>query len=140
MRYLVISHGPMSKAAVESAEMILGSQSRVNTLSVTMDSTIESMYEEIVTVTSVYPDEEWIILTDIIGGTPFNASYRVLETNGNVLIVTGFNLPLLIELFMHSELRLLEATEVIKNILPNTVSIVDKAITSEPIEEDSFDL
>jgi PTS system fructose subfamily IIA component len=130
----------MSKAAVESAEMILGSQNRVNTLSVTMDSTIESMYEEIVTVTSVYPDEEWIILTDIIGGTPFNASYRFLETNGNVLIVTGFNLPLLIELFMHSELRLLEAAEVIKNILPNTMSIVDKTITSEPIEEDSFDL
>jgi PTS system fructose subfamily IIA component len=130
----------MSKAAVESAEMILGSQNRVNTLSVTMDSTIESMYEEIVTVTSVYPDEEWIILTDIIGGTPFNASYRFLETNGNLLIVTGFNLPLLIELFMHSELRLLEAAEVIKNILPNTMSIVDKTITSEPIEEDSFDL
>ena len=130
----------MSKAAVESAEMILGSQNRVNTLSVTMDSTIESMYEEIVTVTSVYPDEEWIILTDIIGGTPFNASYRFLETNGNVLIVTGFNLPLLIELFMHSELHLLEATEVIKNILPNTMSIVDKAVTSEAIEEDSFDL
>ena len=140
MRYLIISHGPMSKSAVESAEMILGSQNRVNTLSVTMDSTIESMYEEIVTVTSVYPDEEWIILTDIIGGTPFNASYRFLETNGNVLIVTGFNLPLLIELFMHSELRLLEATEVIKNILPNTMSIVDKTITSESIEEDSFDL
>ncbi|OUZ19280.1 PTS sugar transporter subunit IIA [Enterococcus cecorum] len=139
MRYLVISHGPMSKGTVESAEMILGTQENVNTLSVTIDSTIESMYSEISGLISNYPNEEWIILTDIIGGTPFNASYRYLEKYKNSIIVTGFNLPLLIELFMQPDLKLEHALDFIKTIQPNTMSLVDAAMVSK-IDEEDFDL
>ncbi|MGT2865511.1 PTS sugar transporter subunit IIA [Streptococcus fryi] len=140
MRYLVISHGPMSRGAVESAEMILGHQEHVSVLSVTVDSTIDSMYDEIVELVSNFPNQEWIILTDIIGGTPFNAAYRYLEKNSNVIIATGFNLPLLIELFMQPNLKLEDAKETIRNAQLNSMSIVDKVEMVETNEEDSFDL
>lgn len=140
MKYLVISHGPMAKAAVESAEMILGPQSHVFTLSVTMDSTIETMYKEITDLTKQFPEEEWVILTDIIGGTPFNASYRYLSENNSAIIITGFNLPLLIELFMQTDLSLNEAVEYIRNAQPNTMSIVDKVEVVENAADEVFDL
>lgn len=139
MRYLVISHGPMSIGTVESAELILGTLENVNALSVTIDSTIESMYGEILNLTSSYPNEEWIILVDIMGGTPFNASYRYLEKYQNATIITGFNLPLLIELFMKPDLKLEDTTEFIKNIQPNTMSIVDSVLVSK-VDEEDFDL
>lgn len=140
MRYLVISHGPMSKGALESAEMILGAQERAHALSVTVDSTIDSTYDEIVALTAQYPGEEWVVLTDIIGGTPFNASYRFLGTHQNAVIATGFNLPLLIELFMQADLSLEQAISVISAAFPNSMSLVDKVELQTSDEASDFDL
>lgn len=137
MQYLVISHGPMAKGAVESAEMILGSQPHVHHLSVTVDSTIDSMYEEIKELLT-RDKEEWVILTDIIGGTPFNAAYRYLSEYSNAIIATGFNLPLLIELCMQEQLTLQEAVAFIEEAQPNTMSIVDKVTVVE--DENVFEL
>lgn len=135
MKYLVISHGPMAKGAVDSVEMILGHQSHVFNLSVTNDSTIMSTLEEIEEVIGKYAEEEWVILTDIIGGTPFNAAYHFLSKNDSAIIVTGFNLPLLISLFMQTDLTLANAIEFIQRCQPETMSIVDKVEVKQEVQD-----
>lgn len=100
MNFLIISHGPMAQASLESAEMILGKQENVKTLSVTHDTTLEGMVCEIESVYDEFNQKELFIFCDIIGGTPSNASLRFMSNHKNVTAVTGFNLPVLIEAFM----------------------------------------
>ena len=139
MNFLVISHGPMASATCQSAEMIIGQLNNVWSASVKMDSTIESTFKEIEKIILSKSDEEWIILTDIVGGTPFNASYRFMENHSKIAIVSGFNLPLLLEVFMMSEQTKSELLNFIEGMKFNTISVVEK-VEKPALDETIFDL
>ncbi|MGC3011489.1 PTS sugar transporter subunit IIA, partial [Enterococcus faecalis] len=72
MNFLLIRHGPMAEAAVISAEMIMGKQENVRTLSVTHDSTLESMETAISEVYEYFGSHDLMFFCDILGGTPSN--------------------------------------------------------------------
>ncbi len=133
-----MSHGPMAQGAVQSAEMILGQQEQVSILSITVDSTIQSALQEIKETITKYPDDQWVILTDILGGTPFNASYRFLEERPDIFIIAGFNLPILLETFMMAESSPEAIKEYIISHKESVISLVEYATPSE--EEEEFDL
>ncbi len=128
----------MAQGTVISAEMILGKQSQVSVLSVTVDSTIQSTLSEIKETVSHFEGEEWVILTDILGGTPFNASYRFLEEHPDVLLVAGFNLPLLLELFMRVDASHDEIKQYINTHKDAVISVVEYQVPME--QEEEFDL
>lgn len=44
-----------------------------------------------------------IFLTDIIGGTPFNTTSQIAITHPNAEVITGTNLPLLLEMLLCRE-------------------------------------
>lgn len=138
MRFLLMSHGPMAQGALESAQMIVGQQETVHIVSVSHDSTIDTTFEDIVNIVSQYDNEDWLFITDIIGGTPFNAAYRYIEEyNKDTAIITGFNLPLLLELFMRSNDSLDSILDYINTQKEQTISVV----TVTPFEqEETFDL
>lgn len=114
MNFLLISHGPMAEAAVISAEMIMGKQENVRTLSVTHDTTLESMETAISEVYEYFGSHDLMIFCDILGGTPSNASLRFKARKSSVEVVTGFNLPVLIEAFMAKNLPAPELLEIVK--------------------------
>lgn len=138
MRFLLMSHGPMAQGALESAQMIVGQQETMHIVSVSHDSTIDTTFEDIVNVVSQYDNEDWLFITDIIGGTPFNAAYRYIEENNkDTAIITGFNLPLLLELFMRSNDSLDSILDYVNTQKEQTISVV----TVTPFEqEETFDL
>lgn len=143
MKYIIISHGAMAHGAKESLEMITGKQENVYSLSVNYDSTIESTCKEIEELIFNYPDENWIIFTDIVGGTPFHASYRALNKNNlftKAIIITGFNLPLLIEIVLSNINDLAKVKDNVLDISENIISIIDKAIDSNNELVDDYDL
>lgn len=100
MHFILVSHGPYAASALKSAEMIVGKQENVTTLAVDFDTTLEGMTKEIKEVVMDRGDSEVIVFCDILGGTPSNASIRNLHEYPDLTIVTGFNLPILIESFM----------------------------------------
>ena len=135
MRYLLISHGLLSKGALDTAKLILGELPNVEYLSVIIDSTIESTYAEIEKVINNNPNDQWLIITDILGGTPFNAAYRYLSKNKNVCVYAGFNLPILLELFMRNDLQMSEIEEFIKEKVFSSMTVVSKAENAIENEE-----
>ncbi|MHC5268539.1 PTS sugar transporter subunit IIA [Enterococcus sp. LJL98] len=132
MHYILTSHGPFAKAALESAEMIVGKQANVTVLLVTHDTTLEGMVEEIKKEIEKHPTEEVVIFCDILGGTPFNASFKNLEDN--VKIVTGFNLPLLIETFVGNYPDSSTLLKALSEVYKDSLTIVEKE--EMPIEEE----
>lgn len=95
---VVISHGRLAAELILSAEMIIGPLEKVESISVDRQMSPDSAREQLQkAVTAVGQDNDGVmILTDLFGGTPTNLSVELLS-GGQVEIVTGVNLPMVLK-------------------------------------------
>ena len=76
---ILISHGHFAKYAMDSAEMIVGKQENYKVISVTDDKDLEDVLRELEDSYKILSkDREVIVLADIFGGTPCNATSRLI--------------------------------------------------------------
>lgn len=100
---VVAGHGPLGKALVESAELIVGSQSHLTHVGLEPLGTIESLQEEVGAAVSRAEDGEGVlVLIDLFGGTPGTAAALSLRDR-RAALVAGVNLPMLLEVLMARE-------------------------------------
>lgn len=99
MKILLATHGNLGKGLLESYQMISGETENIKTVKLTK-SGIGDFREKLrnqlneLTVT-----EKVLVLCDLKGGTPYNESFMYsLENPGKIEVVTGVNLPMLIEI------------------------------------------
>lgn len=93
---IVISHGPFSKALIESAEMVYGKQEKVEALCLGAGVSMDSLRNKINNIITEFKVNEVLIMVDLLGGTPYNASSLEME-NSNINVITGLNMPMLLE-------------------------------------------
>ena len=136
---ILISHGHYSKYALESAEMIIGKQENCEVISVTEDKDLESVIKELEEVYGKFKNEKGvIILTDIRGGTPSNAAASLLVREPDILALSGYNMPLLLELFTNRDLEINELKECMS--VAFSESLVDLREETAGLYEDDGEL
>lgn len=100
---LIVTHGNFSVEIVKSAELIMGKQEKVKTLTLIYGDNVEILKEQIYENIKELDDGSGVIvITDFFGGSPTNATFfnmKDLKFNA----VTGLNLPMLLELFCFRE-------------------------------------
>ncbi|MDR1208259.1 MAG: hypothetical protein LBJ89_02815 [Holosporales bacterium] len=98
---VIVSHGQLGTALVDSAEMILDRKCKIFTMSVSsISANVDQMRDELLNVIDQANEGKGvIILTDLFGGTPSNLSISALGIR-NVEVVAGVNLPMLLKLLM----------------------------------------
>lgn len=99
---IVVSHGLFAKSLIESAEMIIGSQRNfINYACLQPQEGLEDMRDEIIKICLDLKSrtEGILILVDIQGGTPSNSACLIPELH-NISIVSGVNLPMLLEVLL----------------------------------------
>lgn len=93
---LVLTHGNFGDELIKSAEMITGEMENVSFYGlqpgVDPQSYIQSVQEKLTD-----KEKEYFILVDMFGGTPFHAA-MFLTQQINAQVITGVNLPILIEI------------------------------------------
>jgi PTS system mannose-specific IIA component len=95
---VVITHGQLAAELVNGAETIVGDLPHVTAVSIGWHEDTEGARGEIERAMTRVPREDGVlILTDMFGGTPSNLAMTFL-TDGQVEVVTGVNLPMLIKL------------------------------------------
>jgi PTS system mannose-specific IIA component len=93
---IVVAHGGLAQAFVDTSEMIVGPMDGFKACSFAQDSDVDSLRKMLKnSIKEVNKGEGVIILTDMFGGTPSNISLSFLE-NGKVEVITGVNLPMVI--------------------------------------------
>ncbi|MBB6110593.1 PTS system, fructoselysine and glucoselysine-specific IIA component [Mucilaginibacter lappiensis] len=98
-KFLIATHGAFAKGIQSSVNMIIGETDNVFLIQAYLDDHI-SVEDELATVlTHITADDELVIFTDLLGGSVNNIMMRE-ALKDNVHIVSGFNLPLLIEVIM----------------------------------------
>lgn len=115
---ILASHGDFAKGILQSGAMIFGEQEDVTAISLEPNEGPEQLSEKIKNaVTSLKNQEQVLFLIDLWGGTPFNQINKLFEEHQDAwAIVTGLNLPMLIEAYA-SRLSTNTAHEIAKHIV-----------------------
>ncbi|STO55532.1 protein-N(pi)-phosphohistidine-sugar phosphotransferase (phosphotransferase system mannose /fructose-specific IIA component) [Canicola haemoglobinophilus] len=99
---IIATHGVATEQLLKTTEMLIGEQENVATIDFVPGENAETIitkYQEKLSTTLAHCDEV-LFLVDTWGGSPFNAANRVIGDNTNMDIVTGVNVPMLVETFM----------------------------------------
>lgn len=103
MRYfLFASHGRMAEGVLGAVELILGKQDHIWTINAYIDDHKDFKEEVSKMMTQISLEDELIVVTDIFGGS-VNNEFMNLLNDKRIHLVTGLNLPLVIELLTKNE-------------------------------------
>jgi len=95
---VVVTHGHLANELLAAAEMIVGAVSHITAVSIGWHDDVDAASDEIErAVTRVSEGRGVLLLTDMFGGTPTNIASMFLK-EGQVEMVTGVNLPMVIKL------------------------------------------
>lgn len=101
-KIILASHGGLSKGLKDSLEMIVGTaNSPVEYYGLYPGENPQDIFESIKAEIDNNSEKEYIILTDLFGGSVCNALLP-LSIYKNVVIIAGMNLPLLMEIVLSS--------------------------------------
>ena len=95
---LIVSHGSFSQSLLESAELIAGKQQNIKTLSLNFGDNISNLVLQIKNEINKLSKKSSgvLVLTDLLGGSPSNATAANME-NLNFKCITGVNHKMLHE-------------------------------------------
>ena len=95
LRVVIATHGELARALLNAVELIAGPQPDIACLCLAAGES-PAVFEARL-LASLSPDAPALILVDFLGGTPWNAALRIAHSRGRVRVVSGANLPMLLE-------------------------------------------
>lgn len=129
--YFLISHNEFARGLQKALEMIIGKQDNLYAYGLMPGSHPDEIIAEI--EKQITDDIEAVILADIAGGSVCNSALS-LTTRPNVVLITGTNLPLAMEIIVT------QTTD--KETIDTIISSVRegmKTLEIEPVTGDSGD-
>jgi len=95
---VIVTHGHLAGELLAAAEMIVGPISFIPAVSIGWHDDVDAGRDEVQrAITRVSQGAGVLLLTDMFGGTPTNIASMFLD-DGNIEVVTGVNLPMVIKL------------------------------------------
>jgi len=115
-KFLIATHGAFAKGVKSALDMIAGEMENMSLIQAYLDES-RPVEEELADVLATLSEtDELVIFTDLLGGSVNNIMLRN-ALRDNVHIVSGFNLPLLIEIALSD--ADIPVTEVIEDAINN---------------------
>lgn len=100
---VIVTHGQLASELLAAAEMIIGAVKHIAAVSIGWHDDVDAARDEVErAITRVSEGRGVLILTDMFGGTPTNITSMFLA-EGEVEVVTGVNLPMVIKLSSQTE-------------------------------------
>lgn len=134
---ILASHGDFAKGILQSGEMIFGTQPNVKAVTLQPSEgpdDIRAKMEE--AITTFENPEQVLFMVDLWGGTPFNQTSGLINGHEDTwAVVTGLNLPMLIEAFA-SRMSMESAQEIaahVYGVAKEGVRLLPEAL--EPAQE-----
>ena len=101
---VITTHGHAAKALLATAEMIIGAQENVRCVDFVPGENGEVLAGKIrAAAAELDTSQGLLLLVDLWGGTPFNASSGIAHDDAHCEVVTGVNVPMLVSVLMERE-------------------------------------
>lgn len=107
---VIVCHGDMADGLVDAARMIVGEQEGLATVSLREMDAVEGLMERVAAaIEKVNAGDGALVLVDLFGASPFNASARLaMQGDSKIEVITGVSLPMLLELAVQRDGETLE--------------------------------
>lgn len=126
---IVASHGELADAFLKTSALLFGRQEQVFALGFYPGDNINQFTQQMEQVLVSCNPDGYLILTDILGGSPYNVAAQIALSQPHVEVVAGVNLPLLLEVLQLREMLSLQAlTERIINIKADTIVLMSERL------------
>jgi PTS system mannose-specific IIA component len=103
IKIIIAAHDDLAQALLNSAESIAGKQTNLYAVKRDANDSLMQMQEKIDSLLKSVNDEDGtLILVDIMGGTPYNASAPMCKSF-NTEILAGVNLPMVLSAIFSSK-------------------------------------
>lgn len=101
---ILSTHGSASEQLLKTTEMIVGTQKNIAWINLLPGENTETLIKKYLKCLSTLNINSGVLfLVDTWGGSPFNAANHIVLNKENYDIITGINIPMLIELCMARE-------------------------------------
>lgn len=95
---VLVTHGRLAEEFIAATEHVVGAQENVRAISIGPDDDMEKRRKDIMDAVAAVDDGAGVVLlTDMFGGTPSNLAISMMD-QGEVEVIAGMNLPMLIKL------------------------------------------
>lgn len=99
---VVVTHAGLATALIAATEMITGPVEQCAAVELRPDDPADELVARISEALKRFEADSAVIMTDMFGGTPSNASMSFLK-EGAIEVVTGVNLPMMVEFVSRRE-------------------------------------
>ncbi|URJ25425.1 PTS mannose transporter subunit IIAB [Candidatus Blochmannia ocreatus (nom. nud.)] len=130
------AHGTVSEQLIRTAEIIAGKQKNVAWVNLLPEENTEILikkYNEHLSKLDI--NIGLLFLIDTWGGSPFNAAHNIISYKKNCDIITGVNIPMLIEIFLARE-HINSLQKLVKIALTSGIESVKSVRFSENIDNE----
>lgn len=100
--YILASHGTFSQGLYEAIKIIMGEQENVHIITAYVEDGFDLKQQIQKTIDSIPEDDEIITCTDIFGGSVNNEMMKYIRRE-KFYLLTGINLPILINIFLSKD-------------------------------------
>lgn len=97
---VVASHGELAAGIKSSVSMLVGEPEAFAIVGLFPGFGPEDLIEQFATITQSSDSDSTLFLVDLFGGTPYNAAARFVAEFPTMDIVSGVNLPMVIDVLM----------------------------------------
>lgn len=132
-RIIVIGHGKFASGIRSSLELFIGEQNESNFIDFTRGMSEVDLRNKI--TEQIDHDEDTVLFTDILGGTPYKESAEIAFNNDNVGVISGCNLSSLLETTYKDYENKEELMNDLVKITKSTAQIFQKDNISENEED-----
>ena len=139
---IVAAHGHLAEGLVASSAMIAGPQEDLVAVTFDPSEDPDDLLTKYASAVEASPSEEFLFLVDLLGGSPYNAAARFAATRPDADVVTGVNLPMLVEVLGRRMLSapLTELVEVARTAGSTGVQVLSEIFQpTTPSDDDEGD-
>ena len=141
-KVLVVTHGKMAEGMKDSASLILGNTDNLYTDFLSAGEDITDLRKRIRERAEEVGKDGLLVLVDLYGASPFNASMYVYQELGDrcdMEIITGVNLPMVIDALMNCEfMSVKEMKESCIGVAKEAIQSALDNIKDSDLEEDDY--
>ena len=131
---VVAAHGHLAEGLVASSAMIVGPSDDVVAVTFEPSEGPDDLLAKYAAAVEVSPSQEYLILVDLFGGSPYNAAARFAAGRDDADVVTGVNLPMVIEVLSRrlTGAGLAELVEAARTSAVDGVKVLSEVFTPAP--------
>ena len=103
IKIVVITHGRLGKALIETAELIMGRQTDYYTFGLFPEDSVEDLKEKVNELLCIDDFAQNVLcFVDMVGGSPFHVVLQLMA-NKKITCITGVNLPMILTAFIQRD-------------------------------------